>query len=71
MIVAGDVGVDTIRRETPSRRVRTSRSDAVIEVRNVNITSWVDAPNVNCVNPANEPGSPTRLTVTATPGTLP
>ena len=59
-IVAGEVGVDAIRRETPSLRVSTSRSDAVIDVRNVNITSWVEAPNVNCVNPANVPGSPIR-----------
>ena len=37
--------------------------DAVIDVRNMNITSWVDAPNVNCENPANRPASPTRVTV--------
>ena len=55
------------RRHHPPRDAQPAgddeRSDAVIDVRNMNITSWVDAPNVNCVKPANEPGSPTRLTV--------
>src|SRR4029079_6921356 len=67
-IVPTDVGVETIRRETPSCFVSTSAPAAVIDVRNMNRTSWVDAPNVNCENPANTPTWPTCETTTVTPG---
>ena len=55
MIVVVEVGVDAIRRDTPRVLVDTRRPAAVIDVRNMNITSWVDAPNVNCEKPANVP----------------
>ena len=51
MMVVMAVGVDTMRRETPSRLVSTSCPAAVIEVRNVNRRSWVWAPKVNWVKP--------------------
>ncbi len=47
MIVPADVGVENIRFVTPNWRVRMSCVAAVIEVRNMNRTSWLCAPSEN------------------------
>ena len=47
-----------IRRDTPSCLASTSRPAAVSEVRNMNRISWVDAPNVNCREPGEQPRLP-------------
>ncbi len=70
MIVHEEVGVDSIRRETPSSRVTTSRPAADSDVRNTNRTSWVVAPRVNRPKPLKNPGSPAWVTATSTPGTV-
>ena len=51
----------SIRRETPSWRVRMSCVAAVIEVRNMNSTSWLWAPGENAPVPAGKIPSPIAL----------
>ena len=60
-IVPIRTGEATIRRETPSWRVRMSCVAAVIEVRNMNRISWLWAPGWNAPVPAGKIPSPTRL----------
>ena len=69
-IVHDEVGVASIRRETPSCLVATSRPAAETEVRKMNRTSWVVAPRVNRENPSKKPASPDSVTDTSTPGTV-
>ena len=48
------VGVESMRRETPSWRVRMSWVAAVIEVRNMKRTVWLCAPSAKVLPPLGE-----------------
>ena len=70
MTVADEVGVESIRRDTPRRRVSMRPSAPVREVRNRNSNSSVQALSSNCPSVAESFALPATVWVTATTGTV-